>query len=62
MCEILNTANRLENTANAKLIAAAPDLFNDLLEIAEMAWSCNQIEISDDQFNRIEQAIKKATE
>jgi hypothetical protein len=50
-----------EAEANAKLMASAPELLECLIMVSNLNNAARE-HISDDFFNKVDQAIKKATE
>lgn len=62
ICEMSDWMGYDEMNANAKLIAAAPDMLNVLLELQESASYWSQYDVPLGIVEKINNAIKKATE
>jgi hypothetical protein len=62
ICEMSDWMGKDEMEANAKLIAAAPELLSIVLELQESASYWSEYDVPIGIVERIDNAIKKATE
>lgn len=60
ICKAIGSSSMPVNIANAKLIAAAPDLFEALVDLLEWSRKVNAGDEGDQMQMYAEQAIKKA--